>query len=386
MTGNDSSTGGSAGRGIVVCAGGRRYFTCAWILVTLLRHHGCRLPIELWHCGPDEIDRGMADLIATRGVKVCDLREMGAAPLPATPEDLRLAAIRASSFSQVMWMDADCAPLADPERMFDWPSYQQTGLLLFGDRTELSADHPAWAALALAPRSLPGVDAGLLLIDTRRHRDTLAAAPRVAAALASITRPGRRPPAAMLLAALVAEAPFALAAHPPFEVEHDLVHRDIDGEALVQHRRAAKWNFGGQDRETPSTETTTAARAAMTELVNSWSGAVFRPPQRGAAALACEAALAAKRRFLYQSADGSWRRLELHPGGRIGEGRGDFEQHWAVVDQDERLVLQFYSDIRLTIAFTDMGDGTWRGASCGPPGFTARLAPEDCPGLTVRLP
>ncbi|MCZ8314316.1 hypothetical protein [Phreatobacter sp.] len=386
MTGKDSPQPADAGRGIVICAGGKRYFTCAWMLVSLLRHHGCRLPIELWHRGPGEIDRGMADLIATRGVDVRDLGELAGTALAATPEALRVAAIRASGFSQVMWMDADCAPLADPERLFDWPSYRDTGLLLFGDGTDLTADHPAWATLGLDPRSVAGVDAGLLLVDKTRRQDVLEAAPQVATALAAITRPGRRSPAALLLAAILADAPFGMADRPPFEVEYDLVHRDRDGEALVQHRLTAKWNFSGQDRETPSPETTAAARAAMAELVDRWSGAIFVPPGRGAAALACEAALAAKRRFLYQSADGTWRRLDLHPGGRIGEGRGDFEQHWAVVDQDGRLILQFYSDIRLTIAFTDLGDGTWRGASCGPPGFAARLAPENCPGLTVTVP
>ena len=373
-------------RGIVVCAGGKRYFTSAWMLVSLLRHHGCRMPIELWHRGPREIDGGMADLIAGLGVEVRDLAEVDGTLSAATPEALRIAAIRASAFSQVMWIDADCAPLADPESVFDWPAYRQAGLFLFGDGTEFAPDHPAWSTLGLDPRPVGGVDAGLLLIDKRRHRDVLDAAAQVANALAAITRPGGRSPAAMLFAAIRANAPFGMVAHPPFEVEHDLVHRDQDGEAFIQHRRTAKWNFGGQDRETPSPETTAAARLAMTDLVNAWSGAVFNPPIRSPAALGREATLAELRRFLYQSADGTWRRLDLHPGGRIGQGRGDFEQHWAVVDGDDRLVLQFYSDIRLTIAFTELGDGTWRGASCGPPGFTARLAPEDCPGLTVTIP
>jgi ADP-heptose:LPS heptosyltransferase len=43
--------GGFRGQGIVICAGGIRLFTNAWVCVQLLRRLGCRLPIELWHLG-----------------------------------------------------------------------------------------------------------------------------------------------------------------------------------------------------------------------------------------------------------------------------------------------------------------------------------------------
>lgn len=34
------------GRGIVICAGGARLFTCAWVLIGILRRVvGCKLPI-----------------------------------------------------------------------------------------------------------------------------------------------------------------------------------------------------------------------------------------------------------------------------------------------------------------------------------------------------
>lgn len=46
----------SCARGIVMCGGGYKYFTNAWIAIKLLRHHGCELPIELWMTR-DEYDR-----------------------------------------------------------------------------------------------------------------------------------------------------------------------------------------------------------------------------------------------------------------------------------------------------------------------------------------
>ena len=49
-----------AERGIVICAGGQRYFTCVWILISALRHyHNCTLPIQVWHLGRNEMSEAM---------------------------------------------------------------------------------------------------------------------------------------------------------------------------------------------------------------------------------------------------------------------------------------------------------------------------------------
>ena len=37
------------GKGIVICAGGIKYLTSAWVNINLLRHHNCELPIEVWY-------------------------------------------------------------------------------------------------------------------------------------------------------------------------------------------------------------------------------------------------------------------------------------------------------------------------------------------------
>src|SRR6185503_9953030 len=66
--------GAFAGQGIVICAGGPRMFTNAYVLIHVLRRHlGCQLPIEVWHFGPTELSPRMADL----------LRELDAQPVDA---------------------------------------------------------------------------------------------------------------------------------------------------------------------------------------------------------------------------------------------------------------------------------------------------------------
>src|SRR5215472_19305611 len=65
-------SGSHKGCGIVVCGGGVKYFTCAWVLIKLLRHLGCGLPIQLWHLGDDELNDEMRDLVRRFGVQCVD--------------------------------------------------------------------------------------------------------------------------------------------------------------------------------------------------------------------------------------------------------------------------------------------------------------------------
>src|SRR6185503_7612218 len=50
-------------RGIVICGGGARYFTNAWVCINMLRQLRCRLPVELWHLGEREFDDAMEGML-----------------------------------------------------------------------------------------------------------------------------------------------------------------------------------------------------------------------------------------------------------------------------------------------------------------------------------
>jgi hypothetical protein len=62
-----------AGRGIVICAGGARLLTCAWVAINVLRRVvDCELPIQLWHIGPRELGELEAGLFAELDVEIVD--------------------------------------------------------------------------------------------------------------------------------------------------------------------------------------------------------------------------------------------------------------------------------------------------------------------------
>ena len=57
------------------------------------------------------------------------------------------------------------------------------------------------------------------------------------------------------------------------------------------------------------------------------------------------------------------------------DGR-ELEQHWAVIEREGRLVLQFFSGSRLVVELLRQPDGSWRGRIARPSGFDARLVAE----------
>ena len=61
-----------AGRGIVICGGGAKYFPCVYVLVRLLRHLRCRLPVEVWHLGAEEMPKELRGLLAEQGAGCVD--------------------------------------------------------------------------------------------------------------------------------------------------------------------------------------------------------------------------------------------------------------------------------------------------------------------------
>jgi hypothetical protein len=119
-----------------------------------------------------------------------------------------------------------------------------------------------------------------------------------------------------------------------------------------------------------------ACENALARLREGWSGSIFNPPQRSRSARLEQDRLIAVRQFLYEPEDSNSRHLELLPAGRVGNGSGEFEQHWAVVERDQTLILQFYSATRLMIELTRKSDGAWQGHGVPPLVFNARLIEE----------
>jgi hypothetical protein len=167
--------------GIVIAAGGDLYGRLAWHLLTVLRGLGCRLPVEVWHL-PGEMPLAMqATFESVDGVRVISADSVGLTPRqrPQNPRDagwwLKAFAVRHSSFSEVLFLDADNVPVCNPFYLFHDQRYRAAGAMFWPDlppsreRGEWVPE-AAWRMVGLEPvRSARPFESGQLIVNRRRH-------------------------------------------------------------------------------------------------------------------------------------------------------------------------------------------------------------------------
>lgn len=365
-----------AGRGIVTCAGGQRYFACVWMMIwTLRRVLGCSLPIQVWHLGRHEISEGMQLILEELGVEVVDAEQM-ISLYPARVSGgwpLKPYAIANSRFQEVLFLDADTIPLVNPEAVFDWEVYRSAPALFWPDILDLTKENAIWGKVGLPPRDCASFESSIIALDKQRCWPLLDLAILLNEHWEDVYDSLHGDKDTFLIAAELAGLEAGLIEHRPYPFDHDLIQRDPSGEPFVHHRTLSKWNLRGANRPVCDERFNDACKEALAELRRKWTGVVFHPPTRTKASFDAESLLIDGRWFDYSTSVVPHRPLELLSGGRVGEGRAEYEQHWAVVETERGIVLQFFSATQLTVELFPCADGSWAGASRSPPAFDAGL-------------
>lgn len=161
---------GLEGRGVVICAGGLKFFPGAWVCIRMLRRLHCKLPIQLWHLGEAEMTSEMRDLIAPYGVEIIDaykVRDQHPARI-LNGWELKPYSIIHSKFKDVLFLDADNVPVVNPQFLFETPHYLRTGAVFWPDKARLDAKNPIWNICEIPYRDEPSFDSGQVLIDKER--------------------------------------------------------------------------------------------------------------------------------------------------------------------------------------------------------------------------
>jgi alpha 1,2-mannosyltransferase len=153
------------GNGIVMCAGGLAYFTCALISIRILRENGCSLPIEVWYYGKELNDEAIQTLGAYR-VKCRNFLDYGLTAIIGYM--LKPMAILHSSFEEVLFLDADNICIGDPEHLFYSEAYLKNGAIFWPDLWRSSPENPIWQITGVKPDLLQEQESGQLLIDKRK--------------------------------------------------------------------------------------------------------------------------------------------------------------------------------------------------------------------------
>ncbi len=159
------------GQGIVIAAGGP-FVPSAYIGVRLLRKLGTTLPIEIWHAGEDEIPGW-----ARRAFEPWDVTLHDVMPFcPGRPQSelrgwpIKPAALMNSHLSEILFLDADCFPLQNPQFILDSPEYRQYGSMFWPDNKhyKMIKEGTIWDLTKLSYQGDVEFETGIMAIDKVR--------------------------------------------------------------------------------------------------------------------------------------------------------------------------------------------------------------------------
>ena len=162
------------GRGIVMAV---RQHSAEAALATLklVRVYGCELAVEVWYLRGElreDVLRQYQVLGATvhmfeNHFDAADLQHVCWNAHARLMQLLPLAVIH-SQFEEVLFLDANTAPLRNMGELFDDVQYRTAGAMFWPDYFKLSVSNPVWDALDLSAADAWSVDAGAVLFNKRK--------------------------------------------------------------------------------------------------------------------------------------------------------------------------------------------------------------------------
>lgn len=163
-------------RGIVIGAGGAKYFGCAFACFHILRKSGCKLPVEFWYLDEYEMDNKMKELCDAHGIKHINAtkycKDNNISPRILNGWELKPFATLHSDFKEVLYVDADNIPVGDPTYLFDDDTYKDTGAIFWPDLPPNNKSEwlpeICWKNVGLEYRSEPDFETGQYLINKEK--------------------------------------------------------------------------------------------------------------------------------------------------------------------------------------------------------------------------
>jgi hypothetical protein len=366
-----------SGRGIVICAGGARLFTCAWVEIALLRRHlGCTLPIEVWHIGSGELGPAMRSLLADLGAETVDALEVARRHPTARLGgwELKAFALMHSRFREVLLLDADNVPVRDPEFLFDTPEYQAGGAMFWPDIVRLARGNPIWSLAGLPFRDMPAFESGQILLDKTRCWPALVLAHWINQRSDTFYEILHGDKDTFLIAWLMTAQAFHLVPFTPRLIQDTMCQRDPQGGVMFQHRNGAKWILDGSNPAIEGFKLEAECLALLGELRKCWDGTVFNPPARSPEARQAERELVRGGYFRLTRLSSDEAPLQLLADHRIGPGAPHELCHWHVRDGSDGCELVLEHGGRPSCTLARGADGIWRGRWRWSPGMAVELA------------
>jgi hypothetical protein len=238
-------------RGIVICAGGMKYFTCAWVCVKTLRALGCPLQVELWHLGREEMTDEMRALADRLGVKCVDAHEVRKEhPVRRLGGwELKCYAILHSRFREVLLLDADNVPVVNPNFLFDTTEYRKTGAIFWPDIGSLGPERDIWKIVGVPYNPAPDFESGQIVVDKKRCWKALQLAMHFNEHSDFYYQHVYGDKDTFRFAFLKTGTPFSMPSRRIEYIDGTLCQHDFTGRRIFQHR-IKKWSLSGRNKPT----------------------------------------------------------------------------------------------------------------------------------------
>lgn len=358
------------GRGIVIAGGygvkpqsPHGYFPSAYVLVRKLRHLGCKLPVELWHLGPYEMDRGGKRVMEEMGVGVVDALEVAR----VSPSrilagwELKPFATLHSSFREVLFLDADNCPLRDPGELFDWKPFRESGAVFWPDYPKWDLKPEIFPHFGVKPTRGVAFESGQYLIDKGRCWGELRLAMWYCEYSDYAFEHVYGDKETFHLAWRRLGREYAMPPRRPGWKTHTIIQHDFENRPIFLHRCQDKWRYGAGNRRVASLPDEDLHFKFVGDLREVWDGRPWHNARPSPEEVGLANSLSGKV-FIYERVGIGTRPLGLEPGGAIGLGRAGCEQNWSCYVEKGRHLLAVTGKDGLTFLLERFPDRTWRGS------------------------
>jgi ADP-heptose:LPS heptosyltransferase len=235
------------GRGIVICGGGVKYFTNAWVGLNMLRRTGCTLPVEVWHLGKNEMTDRMSKLLSTLGAKTVDaLKIQRTHPMRLLNGwALKPYSIFHSTFNEVLLLDADNVPVVNPEFLFDCKEFIDAGAVFWPDFDYVTGKCPSaiWRSFGLRRPSEGEFESGQILINKTQCALPLRLCLWINENCDFYYRYLHGDKETFRLAFRKFKKSYFLIKTPIHPLEATMCQHDFEGRRIFQHRNLDKWDL-----------------------------------------------------------------------------------------------------------------------------------------------
>ena len=358
--------GGFSGRGIVIPGGGMRYLPGAWVCIRLLRDLGCKLPIQLWHLGPNECDARMAALVRPFGVECVDgyeVRKRHPARI-LNGWEIKPYSILHCPFVEVLLLDADNVPVMNPEFLFETPQFRDAGAIFWPDYGRLDPTRPIWDLCGVPYQDEPEFETGQLVVRKERCWDALNLTMWYNEHSDFFYRYLHGDKETFHMAFRKLNTCYAMPATPICPLEDTMCQHDFEGRRVFQHRNLDKWSLFQPNKRIAGFVHEDQCRKYLVGLRRAWRGRIWDGPfdfgkmaekeKELADILTCNV-------FDYHRVGYDRRPMTFSADGTVGEGAAGCEVFWGLKTEAGEVVLELAGEVELTCRLSTEDGTSWRG-------------------------